>query len=136
MKLRVENGIPGRVCRIRGGDYPLAVGIDQGEIGNADNAAARISVRIAEGIELLEVNIGDADLFLKLARRGLFERFADLDESARERPMALEWFQRPTNKQHPEVIFGDGKDHQVYGDGRTWVITEFTHLFIYSSIHR
>jgi hypothetical protein len=77
----IKNSLPCSVGSIRGRDDFLLLVIDQGEVGDTDDASARVAVRITKGEELLEIDILDADLFFQLACCGVFEGFVGFDEA-------------------------------------------------------
>ena len=64
------------------------VGAEQRKIGDGDHAAARVAVRFAKGIKLLQVDVVDVGFFAQFAKRGIFQVFVDLDKAAGQGPFA------------------------------------------------
>jgi hypothetical protein len=53
---------------------------------------ARITLRVAEGVELLKKDVLQAGLFLQFASGRLLQGFADLGKASGQCPLLLEWF--------------------------------------------
>jgi len=62
----------------------------QPEIGNTDDAHARIALHGAKGIELLQMSPLNAGFVVQYAFRRIVDRFINPDKAARERPLASE----------------------------------------------
>ena len=73
---------------------------DEREIGNRDDAFARIAFRIGKRVELFEIGMFDARLFAQFAQRARLCRFVGLQKSARESPAPFERLDAATNQQH------------------------------------
>ena len=86
------------------------------EVGHADHAAARITVRRAVGGELLEVQVlgRQAGLLEQLASRRVGQVLAGAQEPAgqRVRPVRLVV---PLDDQHLQQALAHGQDGQVHG---------------------
>ena len=84
---------------------------EQRVVRNRDHPAARIACRIAEGIELLEVDVPDARLLFELAARGIFERFPVANKPSRKRPASFERRHAATDEHHVERGLPKREDH-------------------------
>jgi hypothetical protein len=113
---RVEDGVPLRFGGVGGRDDPLARGVDEGEVGDADHPPARVAFRLAESVELFQVDVRYADLLFQFAGRGPFQRLVDLNEAAGQSPSPFERLLPAPDQQDFQIVFGDGEDHQINCD--------------------
>ena len=127
-KTWIEDGVPGGIGCVRSGVNALPVRVDEGEVGDADDAPSRIPPRFSEGVELLEVDLGYADLLTQFAGGGLVERFIDLDEAPGQCPLAEKGLRSPTNQENLQGIFRDREDDQIDGHGGFGIGFLTTHL--------
>jgi hypothetical protein len=93
----VADGEPFRLGGIRGGGDGTR--FDQREVGDADDALARITLHGAEGVELLQEDLAQAGFLLQLAAGGVIERFLDADEATGQRPLVFEGGQTAPDEQ-------------------------------------
>ena len=73
-------------------------------VGNGDDPASRITVNVAESVELLDVGISKSCLLLQFALCTINGRLIHLKESSRKRPHSLERFDTPLNKQDLDIL--------------------------------
>ena len=83
------HGEPSDIGRIRARLGMQSIGTDQRVISNRDQAAARIAVRSAERVELLELDTGDLRFLFELAMGTEIEILILFDQAAGQRPLTL-----------------------------------------------
>ncbi len=59
----------------------MAAQLHQRVVGYGNNTLPRIAIRLAEGVELLEIDFTQAGLLLKFAQSSVFQRLLHVDES-------------------------------------------------------
>jgi hypothetical protein len=84
-------------------------------VRHRDDAGARIALRIAEGIELLEEHAGHADLLLEQAASGILERFIETNEATRDLGLTLERGLGPLHQEHPVERGKEVGQHAISG---------------------
>ena len=96
---------------------------DDGDVGQADGpppgVAARVAVDAEEGDGAGRVEAG---LLAKLAAGPGLDRLVDLQEPARQGPVAGEGVVLAADQEDPEPVAREGEDRQVDGDGRAGII--------------
>src|SRR6266436_826915 len=65
---------------------------DLAPIDHGDGSAARVSARVAKGVELRQLAALEAGLLEQFSPRGVFKFLVHLDEAAGNRPLACERF--------------------------------------------
>ena len=58
----------------------------------------------------------------------LFQAFLQVDEAARQGPIALIRRRRPLHQQDLQCVPADGEKHDIDGDGRMWVAVGIGHV--------
>ncbi len=115
----VGDGEPGGVAGVGGGAHAVIGELDQRVVGHRDDPLARIAIGLAEGVELLEEDLGgEAGLLFQLAARRFFDALGDADEAAWQRPAALERRQIALHQQDLEAGVVEAEDDAVDGEGR------------------
>ncbi|GAA3215839.1 hypothetical protein GCM10020256_17680 [Streptomyces thermocoprophilus] len=100
----------------------------EGEVGDADDAHARVALGVAVGGELFEVGavVLNGDGRVVCAQPGLLGQFAcgglrqvlvGPDEPAGQRPAPLERRFSPADRQRTQGMAAHGQHDQVHGDG-------------------
>jgi hypothetical protein len=103
--------------RIAGGAHGVVGEFHQSVVGHADDALARVALRCAKGVELLEVEAGDAGLLLEFAAGGFFEALVDADEAAGQRPAHFVGALFALDEQDLQVGLVVAEHDAVNGDG-------------------
>src|SRR5436305_499911 len=70
--------VPLRGSGAGAGAQGSALEVEQREVADGDDALLGIAAGVAKGVELLQVEVGDARLFFQLAARGAVERLLRL----------------------------------------------------------
>src|SRR4051812_7185540 len=118
----VPDGKPGGLAGVGRRAHAVVGQFHQSIIGDGDDAAARIAVRVAESIELLEKDVADSGLLLQLAQRSVVEALVHAHESAGERPATLERLHAALNQQHFQITLVQSEYyavHRHHGPGET-----------------
>src|ERR1700687_5224258 len=84
----------------------------------ADCVPARITARVSECAELLEINDVESSLFEELARGCVLQRLVLFDEATRESPPTFEWLSGALDQQHFNITSSAAKQDNVYSDRR------------------
>src|SRR5262249_36242112 len=79
---RVPDREPRRLARIGGGPHAMIAELGQRVIGDRNDATARITVDLAERIQLLEEDPLEAGFLSQLAASGVVDGFIDVHETA------------------------------------------------------
>ena len=100
---RERRGAVDRVPTCIGRDGRVDVGGDEAQVRSRELPFPRIALRVAAGLELLEVGeLPDVDLRCEVAADRLLERLAALEEAARKRPCVLVRLAGTLTQQHLE----------------------------------
>ncbi len=97
------------------GAEPEPLGRYERVVGDRDHPLPRIPVRRAEGVELLEIDAGDAGAFFELAARVGLDVLVLPDDPAGQRPVALEGVVAPAHQQQLEPLVAQAEHHDVGG---------------------
>ena len=89
---------------------------------DANRVSSRITARISERADLLEMNAAESGLFAEFAGGGIVERLVLVNEAARKSPQTLERFACALDQQHLDAISGTVKQCNVDGQSRSWMI--------------
>ena len=111
----VDREPPGLGLEAVGGEG-AAVGGQEGHVGHADHPAPGIPPRIAEGVELLQVDVLDPGGFAQLPQGRLLQALPVADETAGQGPEAGEGLVEPLHQDRLQLPLQDGQDHRVDGD--------------------
>ncbi len=96
---------------------------DEAEVGHGHDPAARVAAGAREAAELEEAHVAQGRLLFQLARGGLGDRLAGLDEAAGERPRALEGLSGPLDEEDGEPPrLAERDHHDVGGEARAGVL--------------
>lgn len=96
---RTTRGVPGRIGRIIS-RLSLNAPIKHPGEDYANRVTAWVAAGISERPDLVEMNVSETGFFKEFPGRGIFQRLINVHESARESPLALEWFAGPLDQQH------------------------------------
>ena len=88
---------------------------DQGVVGHRHNAAARVAAGLAEGVELLQVDLANAGILMEFADGGGVQRFVLADEAAGKRVTVFERLGEALDQQEMEPPVADGEQDDVDG---------------------
>ncbi len=90
-----------------------AAGVDESEVDGGDGAAP---VQVAEGVELLQEDVGDACLVVELADGGLVHGLGRGEEAAGEGPVALGGLGAAADEEDVEAARVHGEDDHEDGN--------------------
>ena len=91
-------------------------GVDERQVGDGHDPAPRVTVRVAVGVELLEVDTADPGLLGELALGGLLGQLVIVHEAARERPAPLLRRLLAADEEDVQPPAEGGEDHRVGGE--------------------
>ena len=94
----VAQAEPRGIPYVGGGSDAMVAQFDQSVIGNRNDTFTGVPFDLAEGVELLQVDLPNAGLLFELAARCLFERFLDVNEATRKGPGMSERLDVPLNQ--------------------------------------
>jgi hypothetical protein len=107
---------PHRRPRVGASDERRRFSREQRVVRDGHDAATWITVRVAEGEELLEEDVRHAGLLFELATSGSLERLALANESTRQRPATLEGRNAPPDQQDLQLARAQREDHEIDRD--------------------
>jgi hypothetical protein len=82
-------------------------------IADTYHSLSRVSLKAAERVELLEENVPDPRLLLKLASRSLFEGFIESHESTGQGPFPLERLEVSLDQQQFQLAFVEAEHDTI-----------------------
>lgn len=91
----------------------VVLGANEGVVGDADDASARVAVGVAEGVELFEENVFDVGFFFEFAAGGLVESFLHVDEATGESPCAEMRLDAAPDEEDLKNVTSKAEDHAI-----------------------
>ena len=87
----------------------------QGDVGNGDDALARVATHSRETLEFLEMAVRHPGLLAQLATRTFLHGLVHAQEAARQRPHALEGRLAALDEQQAQPLAIEPEDHAIGG---------------------
>jgi hypothetical protein len=82
---------PRGLARVSGRLHAVVGQVHQRIVGDRDHPLTRVAVQPTEGVELFQEDLLEAGLLFQLAAGRFVDGFVDVNEAAREGPLAFKW---------------------------------------------